>query len=718
MSAPGRPAERPAARRAGAPPPPSDAAAGAGHAGWQQLQRGLDLALDDLGAGRADLRAALAGFDPQREPQGRLIAGAALVQFIGIADDDYNGFQDAIDAVTAALPALESIARADHRLIARAGALVAGWYQALDDPRLVAQAEAVVRELGNDRIPPAVRCCAGLTALAYFDACVSLEGTLWVELSMRPLLAEAGVGARLGEEWQHALVQALYQCAAPELAEAARAQASLHADLQDAAASLPATRLKRLLVQAQLAIGEGHATAGSLALTHAEPLLHPRAPRQASWWHLLRSRLALMTGRHSEALTHARLALRLAGESRFPERWMGVTVMQEGQVQMTIGAPAQAVPFFERAGRASVGSQADFCWCLAHFARALAHFETGADAAARAELAQGLALAQRLHWLNFFRASPRVAAQVCALGLEHRIETAFVREVIAARSLDAVRPDLAAWPWPIRVLTLGRFQIEQDGVALAFGGKSARKPLELLQFAIASGGRDVSAATVMFALWRELEGDKAKSAFNVALHRLRKLLGKDDAITLELGRLSLNPKVVWVDCLAFEQLVDGVGSAAQARLAPQAAAHLRRAVALYGGAFLHETEDEPWQMVYRSRLASKFKRSVMHLAQSAAATGETPALRGLLERALELDPMAEDLARELMALLQHGGEQAAALSVFEHCRAAIYAGLGARPAAATLALVERIRAPHADPVSGVAVATLAQTRADSSLGAA
>ena len=564
--------------------------------------------------------------------------------------------------MTAALPALESIARADHRLIARAGALVAGWYQALDDPRLVAQAETVVRELGNERIPPAVRCCAGLAALAYFDAGFSLEGTLWVELAMRPLLAEAGVGTRLGEEWQHALVQA------------------------------------------QLAIGEGHADAGSQALTQAEPLLHPRAPRQASWWHLLRSRLALMTGRHSEALTHARLALRLAGESRFPERWMGVTVMQEGQVQMASGAPAQAVPFFERAGRAAVGSQADFCWCLAHFARALAQFEIAADDdAARSELAQGLALAQRLHWLNFFRASPRVAAQVCALGLEHRIEIAFVHEVIAARSLDAVRPDLAAWPWPIRVLTLGRFQIEQGGVALAFGGKVARKPLELLQFTIASGGSDVSAATVMFALWRELEGDKAKSAFNVALHRLRKLLGKDDATTLELGRLSLNPKVVWVDCLAFEQLVDGVGGAAQARPAPQAAAPLRRAVDLYGGAFLHETEDEPWQMVYRTRLASKFKRSVMQLAQCAAATGVTPALRGLLERALELDPMAEDLARELMALLHDGGEQAAALNVFEHCRAAIHAGLGARPAAATLALVTRIRGLRAERASGMGV---------------
>ena len=372
---------------------------------------------------------------------------------------------------------------------------------------------------------------------------------------------------------------------------------------------------------------------------------------------------------------------------------MGVTVMQEGQVQMAAGAFALATPFFERAGRAATGAQADFCWCLAHFARALAHFESGNDdAAACVELRKGLALACRMQWLGFFRPSPRVAAQLCAHALEHDIEPAFVRQVIAERRLDAVRADLSAWPWPIRVCTLGRFQIEHDGVALAFAGKVARKPLELLQFAIASGGSDVSTTTAMFALWRDLEGDKAKSAFNVALHRLRKLLGNDDAIQLELGRLSLNPKVVWVDCLAFEQLVDRSAGTSSPVLTPQTAADLRRAVALYRGHFLHETEDEPWQMVCRTRLASKFKRSVLQLGRHASAPADALALRAVFEQALELDPMAEDLARALMQWLAERGEQAAALNVFEHCQAAIARGLGARPAATTLALVEHIRA--------------------------
>lgn len=676
---------RPASRRAVSSTTAGDCAPPPAHDGWVRLQHGLALALDDLRQGRDDLRAALAAFDAASDHTGRLTAAASLLLFIGIADDHYDGFEPAVEAVAATRSQLAMIADADHRLLARGGALVAGWFRALDDPQLGPQAEAITRALSDRTVSAAARCCAGLAALAYFVARFSLDGVLWVELAMREVLAE-DVSPHLAEEWHHALVQALYECAAPQRADAERAKRG------NAPLSVPAIELKRQLAQAQIAVGEGRVDAGRAALDAAEPLLHPRAPRPASWWHLLHSRLDLIQGRHREALTHARLALRLATESRFPDRWMGVTVMQEGQVQMASGAYALAVPFFERAGRAAAGPQADFCWCLAHFARALAGFESaGGHDLARAELVQGLQLAQRMHWLHFFRACPRVAAQICALGLEHQIEPAFVREVITARSLDAVRPDLSAWPWAIRVRTLGRFQIELAGTPLAFGGKVARKPLELLQFIIASGGSDVSATTVMFALWRELEGDKAKSAFNVALHRLRKLLASDDAILLELGRLSLNPKLVWVDCLAFEQLIDGAGVAASGRLTPAAAADMQRAVALYAGHFLHETEDEPWQMVCRSRLASKFKRSVGLLARHGPGNGSADLMRALLEHAIELDPMAEDLARELMQRLSDGGEQAAALNVFARCKAAISRGLGAAPAAATLALVERIR---------------------------
>jgi DNA-binding SARP family transcriptional activator len=256
----------------------------------------------------------------------------------------------------------------------------------------------------------------------------------------------------------------------------------------------------------------------------------------------------------------------------------------------------------------------------------------------------------------------------------------------------ATRPDLAEWPWPIRVRTLGGLRIQINGQTLAFKGKVAKKPLELLLFVIASSGVDVSLGTVAFALWRELEGDKARSALTVALHRLRKLLGDDDALLLEHGRLSLNPQRVWVDCLAFEQLADSVGMPAAAALPGPLRAAAERAQALYSGPFLQDSEDEAWQLAYRSRLASKFKRMVTLLAQAASVRGDGVAARALLERGLEFDPLAEDMARDLMRELLAAGERAAALLAYERCREAIASRLGAEPSPATQAMLQRARA--------------------------
>jgi LuxR family transcriptional regulator, maltose regulon positive regulatory protein len=625
------------------------AAAAAEHA----LRKGLALALQDLGSGRAELQDAADRFAALGDDQSSLLAAAALVLFIGIADDDYAGFEMAVDTVRRLTATNEGetvfdqIADPSDKLLTQAGVLVAGSFTALGAPNLKAQAATLAQALGRPDIPATVRCCAGLAALGYHRIGMDLPAVMWLELALRPVLAAPAMSASLVGEACHLFVQSLYECESPPQAVVMRER--WLASGTAGQPPLPVIELKFLLLDAQMALGTGHAEAGRLALSRAEPLLNLRAPRQAGWWHLLSSRLDLMQGRHRSALTHARLALRLITDSRLPERWMGVSVMQEGQVQVSVGAYAEAVPFFARAGREASGSQAGFCHCLAHLAQALQHLESGDSAAAMnsglVHLASGLKLARELAWLNFFRPSPHVAAAICAAALEHGIEAAFVREVIQQRSLPVARPDLVEWPWPMRVRSLGALRIELNNQALNFKGKVAKKPLELLLFVVASSGSDVSVATVAFALWRELEGDKARAALNVALHRLRKLLGSDDAVLLAQGRLSLNPQTVWVDCLAFEQLADSVGLPTMPVLTAPLRAAAQRAVALYTGPFLGDSEDEAWQMVYRSRLASKFKRMVTLLARDAIARGENAIARAVLDRGLECDPMAEDLVQ-------------------------------------------------------------------------
>ena len=79
----------------------------------------------------------------------------------------------------------------------------------------------------------------------------------------------------------------------------------------------------------------------------------------------------------------------------------------------------------------------------------------------------------------------------------------------------------------------------------------------MLKALVSLGAEGVSRDAIATALWPESEGDAARDVFEVTLHRLRKLLGRDDAVQLSHGMLHLNPTIVWTDALAFERAAAG-----------------------------------------------------------------------------------------------------------------------------------------------------------------
>jgi DNA-binding SARP family transcriptional activator len=657
--------------------PPADA---------EDLQQTALHALQDPAIGAAPLRDVfdreLAAGDPLRT----LVAAAALICCQVIGDESFHHFTAAVDALFANLGARERLTAPAPALLVAASEFSARFYREMADPELPAMGETLVRSATERRIDASLRCVAAICAAALFDEMLDLERIRWAEIMLREVRADPALPAQLAAEWDLALVRAYHLAHRYDRSDALRTRWS-----PEALAARPRLALKLAMLDARTTLAEGRVAAARDALRRAEALLGPRTLASAGRWHFLSSRLALLDNRSDDALTHARVGVRLLRDAEYPLRWMGPAVMQEGQVLVARGDFFGAVPFFEAAGRADSGVQADYCWCLAHAARALGHADAGDETALVESLAAALTTARRLGWIGFLGPNPRAAARLCSLALEHEIEAEFARRVIAERGFDAPRPDQAAWPWPIRVRLLGGQEIEVDGRALALRGKGARKPLELLQFIVASGGSEVPTGSAAFALWPDLDGDNAKSALNVALHRLRKLLAHDEAIELELGKLALAPASIWVDCIAFEHLVDELRvplTPAQARVAAQA-------LALYRGPWRKDEDDRPWQMVYRSRLVSKFKRVVRALVAYRVEHAEWASARDLLERALELDPLAEDLARELMRLLATQGEAAAALAAFERCRAAIAASLGARPSEATVQLAAELRADGA-----------------------
>lgn len=131
-------------------------------------------------------------------------------------------------------------------------------------------------------------------------------------------------------------------------------------------------------------------------------------------------------------------------------------------------------------------------------------------------------------------------ARLCLIALEHDVEADHVRRLIRLRAL---RPDgpaarLESWPWPLRIRTFGRFEIEVDGEPLRFTGKVQKRPLELLRTLVAFGGTAVHEAQLAQALWPDAEGDDAHNAFVTTLQRLRRMLVHRDALRLQEGKLS------------------------------------------------------------------------------------------------------------------------------------------------------------------------------------
>lgn len=239
---------------------------------------------------------------------------------------------------------------------------------------------------------------------------------------------------------------------------------------------------------------------------------------------------------------------------------------------------------------------------------------------------------------------------------------------------------------------LGDFALEARGRTAPSTGKAARRPLELLKFIAVSGRRSVPAAQAIAALWPDLEGDQAKSAFNVALHRLRKVLGDDDAIALSEGRLTLAEGRFWIDVHAFERYCS-VAEAESATKPTSAIAAAQSALAIYRGPLLSDEEEQPWWLVQRASLAEKHTRVATLLGRHWMAAGEPERARAVFEKAIDLDPMAEEAYRQLMLVLLAMGLQAEALKVYRRCREMLTVALGMTPSADTERVYREIRDP-------------------------
>jgi DNA-binding SARP family transcriptional activator len=285
------------------------------------------------------------------------------------------------------------------------------------------------------------------------------------------------------------------------------------------------------------------------------------------------------------------------------------------------------------------------------------------------------------HYPNNVRFSATLS-WVLDAALAHAIETDYVQDVVRRYRLRPVCVGSAAWPWPLKLFTLGSFEVQIDGCPLRFSGRTPRKPLALLKAIVALGCADVPQAKLIDALWPEEEGDAGKQSFGVTMVRLRKLLGTHDAITVADERVSLNPTVCWVDAKAFETRLKGASNERAEALGAGSKDPMEKILELYRGPFLPADLEETWAVQMRLRLRTLFTSAIEEAAARMEVRGEWEQAIACYRRGLDADDLIEEFYIGQMRCYLALKRPAEGIATYRRLRQTLSVVLGLAPSSA------------------------------------
>lgn len=326
--------------------------------------------------------------------------------------------------------------------------------------------------------------------------------------------------------------------------------------------------------------------------------------------------------------------------------------------------------------------------------RALFNFKQKNDEAGYFYLRKYLSISKACKTVNHTWWRSSVMEPLFRKALEADIEVDHVRRLIREH---AIAPPVSGdhvkhWPYCLKVYTLGSFSVLVDHRPLSYNHRRQNKPLTLLKAIIAFGGRQVREEQLWEALWPDAEGDAAHVAFTTTLHRLRKLIDCEQAITLQGRQVSLDAHRCWVDTWCLEALLSTLPAT---NLLPEADTvnlphSAEQIFHLYQGHFL-AGENAPWLLGARERLRTRMVRQINAMAHQCRAQKHWPSAIAIYERGLVIDPLLESFYLGLMQCFIKLKRFAEALATYKRCRKILNEVLKVRPCSDIESLRRQLR---------------------------
>lgn len=254
----------------------------------------------------------------------------------------------------------------------------------------------------------------------------------------------------------------------------------------------------------------------------------------------------------------------------------------------------------------------------------------------------------------------------------------------------------------LRVQLFGGVRVERDGVAVA----NLTRTLEGLVAFLALNHHRTHPRDVLYThFWGDQPEDRARRCLNTAIWRLRQLLEPPGTprgsvlVSTPAGEVGLAwPPDARLDVDEFEHAALRLGETSAGPLAADELELLDRAVAGPRGELLEGWYDG-WALEARERLRVLLIRALGDLTAAHRRAGDYRAALRTADRALALDPLREDVVRELMRAALAAGDRATALQRYRDLRRRLRTDLGVEPLPETQALFQAIAVPGSHPSS-------------------
>ncbi|WP_420628555.1 AfsR/SARP family transcriptional regulator [Candidatus Leptofilum sp.] len=245
----------------------------------------------------------------------------------------------------------------------------------------------------------------------------------------------------------------------------------------------------------------------------------------------------------------------------------------------------------------------------------------------------------------------------------------------------------------LTISLLGGVKIALDGTAVS---NFASRKADALFIYLACNPRPHPRETLATLFWPNNDQTRALANLSVILSSLRKQV--DDFLLTDRHMVSFNTEATfWLDVVSFEQAIAATQKQQADKISRTIAAQLQTAVSHYKGDFLAGfnvrgvPEFEAWVLLEQERLRQMMLDALANLVSFHQQRSQFSEGIQVAQQLLALDPLQEEIHRQLMRLYALDNQRPAALAQYDQCTAILAEELGVEPDEETKQLFEEIR---------------------------